>query len=68
MRWEAQQHVPFDIEGVELDFQILDPDGSEALLPEEARSELETSTALPAGIRSISDLEPEHFCASAPWS
>jgi type IV pilus assembly protein PilM len=27
VRWEAQQHVPFDIEGVELDFQILDPDG-----------------------------------------
>jgi len=26
VRWEAQQHVPFDIEGVELDFQILDPD------------------------------------------
>ncbi|MEE8477705.1 MAG: pilus assembly protein PilM, partial [Gemmatimonadales bacterium] len=27
VRWEAQQHVPFDIEGVELDFQVLDPDG-----------------------------------------
>ncbi len=27
IRWEAQQHVPFDIEAVELDFQILDPDG-----------------------------------------
>jgi type IV pilus assembly protein PilM len=27
VRWEAQQHVPFDIEGVQLDFQILDPDG-----------------------------------------
>ncbi len=27
VRWEAQQHVPFDIEGVELDFQILDPYG-----------------------------------------
>jgi type IV pilus assembly protein PilM len=27
VRWEAQQHVPFDIEAVELDFQILDPDG-----------------------------------------
>ena len=26
VRWEAQQHVPFDIEGVELDFQILDPE------------------------------------------
>jgi type IV pilus assembly protein PilM len=27
VRWEAQQHVPFDIEGVELDFQVLDPEG-----------------------------------------
>jgi type IV pilus assembly protein PilM len=27
MRWEAEQHVPFDMESVELDFQILDPDG-----------------------------------------
>jgi type IV pilus assembly protein PilM len=27
VRWEAQQYVPFDIEGVELDFQVLDPDG-----------------------------------------
>jgi len=27
MRCEAEQHVPFDMESVELDFQILDPDG-----------------------------------------
>ena len=27
MRWEAEQHVPFDMENVELDFQILDPEG-----------------------------------------
>ena len=27
MRWEAEQHVPFDMESIELDFQILDPDG-----------------------------------------
>lgn len=26
MRWEAEQHVPFDIESVEIDFQVLDPD------------------------------------------
>ncbi len=25
MRWEAEQHVPFDMDSVELDFQILDP-------------------------------------------
>jgi type IV pilus assembly protein PilM len=28
IRWEAEQHVPFDIKSVELDFQILDPAGS----------------------------------------
>ena len=27
VRWEAQQYVPFDIEGVEVDYQVLDPDG-----------------------------------------
>src|SRR5690606_21721706 len=27
IRWEAEQHVPFDMESVQLDFQILDPDG-----------------------------------------
>jgi type IV pilus assembly protein PilM len=27
MRLEAEQHVPFDMESVEMDFQILDPDG-----------------------------------------
>src|SRR3954471_18614558 len=26
MRWEAEQHVRFDMESVELDFQILDPE------------------------------------------
>lgn len=29
MRWEAEQHVPFDMDSVELDFQILDPDGTD---------------------------------------
>ncbi len=29
IRWEAQQHVPFDMESVQLDFQILDPEGTE---------------------------------------
>jgi len=28
IRWEAEQHVPFDMESVELDFQILDPLGN----------------------------------------
>lgn len=27
MRWEAEQHVPFDIDSVSLDFEILDPAG-----------------------------------------
>jgi type IV pilus assembly protein PilM len=27
IRWEAEQHVPFDMENVQLDFQILDPLG-----------------------------------------
>jgi type IV pilus assembly protein PilM len=26
IRWEAEQHVPFDMDNVELDFQILDPE------------------------------------------
>lgn len=29
IRWEAEQHVPFDMENVELDFQITDPEGDE---------------------------------------
>ncbi len=29
MRWEAEQHVPFDMDSVELDFQILDPDATD---------------------------------------
>jgi len=27
IRWEAEQHVPFQIENVQLDFEITDPDG-----------------------------------------
>lgn len=27
IQWEAEQHVPFDIESVHLDFEVLDPDG-----------------------------------------
>jgi len=32
IRWEAEQHVPFDIKSVELDFQVLDPDGDSRLM------------------------------------
>src|ERR671923_2999084 len=28
IRWEAEQHVPFDMENVQLDFQILDAEGT----------------------------------------
>jgi type IV pilus assembly protein PilM len=27
IRWEAEQHVPFDMDSVSLDFEVLDPDG-----------------------------------------
>ena len=30
LRWEAEQHVPFDMESVALDFHVLDPDGDSA--------------------------------------
>ncbi len=30
IRWEAEQHVPFDINSVELDFEVLDPEGESA--------------------------------------
>src|SRR5690349_23659234 len=29
IRWEAEQHVPFDMANVELDFQILDPNAED---------------------------------------
>ena len=50
MRWEAEQHVPFDMESVELDFQILDPnaDGMEmsVLLVAAKRDLIETKIRL----------------------
>jgi type IV pilus assembly protein PilM len=30
LRWEAEQHVPFEMDGVALDFHVLDPDGEGA--------------------------------------
>ncbi len=30
LRWEAEQHVPFDMSSVALDFHVLDPEGEEA--------------------------------------
>src|SRR5207237_9861065 len=52
MRWEAEQHVPFDMESVELDFQILDPDGEGVemiVLLVAAKRELMESKALVLG-------------------
>jgi type IV pilus assembly protein PilM len=50
MRWEAEQHVPFDMESVELDFQILDPEGDgmemQVLLVAAKRELIETKTRL----------------------
>ena len=50
VRWEAQQYVPFDIEGVELDFQVLDPDGTglqmDVLLVAAKRELIETKLTL----------------------
>ena len=59
VRWEAQQHVPFDIEGVELDFQVLDPDGDglqmDVLLVAAKRELVETKVTLLAD----AGLQPE---------
>ncbi len=59
VRWEAQQYVPFDIEGVELDFQVLDPEGEglqmDVLLVAAKRELVETKSALlaEAGLDSV---------------
>jgi type IV pilus assembly protein PilM len=51
MRWEAEQHVPFDMESVELDFQILDPDADglemNVLLVAAKRDLIESKMRLP---------------------
>ena len=64
IRWEADQHVPFDPENVELDFQILDPDGDgmqmQVLLVAAKRELVESKLALLAEIgvdASIIDVE-----------
>ncbi len=64
IRWEADQHVPFDPENVELDFQILDPDADgmqmQVLLVAAKRELVESKLALLAEIgidASIIDVE-----------
>ena len=50
IRWEAEQHVPFDMDNVELDFQIRDPEGEglqmTVLLVAAKRELIETKLAL----------------------
>jgi type IV pilus assembly protein PilM len=50
IRWEAEQHVPFDIRSVELDFEILDPQGAgsqmQVLLVAAKRELVENKVAL----------------------
>ena len=50
IRWEAEQQVPFDMDNVELDFQILDPDADglqmTVLLVAAKRELVETKLAL----------------------
>ncbi len=54
IRWEAEQHVPFDMENVELDFQILDPDSDglqmTVLLVAAKRELIETKLSLLADV------------------
>jgi type IV pilus assembly protein PilM len=54
IRWEAEQHVPFDMDNVELDFQILDPDSESlqmsVLLVAAKRELIETKVALLADV------------------
>ncbi|MXX77988.1 MAG: type IV pilus assembly protein PilM, partial [Gemmatimonadales bacterium] len=50
MPWEAEQHVPFDMKNVELDFAIIDPNGESStmtvLLAAAKRDVVETRVAL----------------------
>ena len=50
LRWEAEQHVPFDMSSVALDFHVLDPDGDGAemgvLIAAAKRELVETRIAL----------------------
>ncbi len=50
IRWEAEQHVPFDMDTVELDFQILDPEAEglqmSVLLVAAKRELVETKVSL----------------------
>ncbi|MDQ6887046.1 MAG: pilus assembly protein PilM [Gemmatimonadota bacterium] len=60
IRWEAEQHVPFDMESVELDFQILDPeaDGLEmSVLLVAAKREL-----IESKLRLLTDAEVSPAC------
>ena len=63
MRWEAEQHVPFDMDSVEIDFQILDPEADgldmNVLLVAakrdliEAKQQLLTDAGCPAAVMDV---------------
>lgn len=64
IRWEAEQHVPFEMENVEVDFQIVDPEGEglqmRVLLVAAKRELVENEMALvqEAGLRArVVDVE-----------
>src|SRR2546428_831252 len=56
IRWEAEQHVPFDMANVELDFQILDPSAEglqmNVLLVAAKRELVDSRTSTPGARRS----------------
>jgi len=58
IRWEAEQHVPFDMANVELDFQILDP-GAEGL---------QMNVLLVAAKRELVEGRPRRMSASSMTS
>lgn len=66
IRWEAEQHIPFDMDNVELDFQVTDPEGEglhmEVLLVAAKRGLVENKLALmqDAGI-SVSVVDVDAF-------
>ncbi|HEX3927025.1 MAG TPA: type IV pilus assembly protein PilM [Gemmatimonadales bacterium] len=75
IRWEADQHVPFDPENVELDFQILDPDGDglqmQVLLVAAKRELVESKLALLAEIgmdASVIDVEAFALHNAFEWN
>jgi type IV pilus assembly protein PilM len=79
LRWEAEQHVPFDMSSVALDFHVLDPEGEDAemgvLIAAAKRELVEARVALlaEAGVKpAVVDVDAfalhNAYTASAPPS